>query len=309
MTESKKNLKVVDLFSGCGGMSLGFMKAGFDVVAAFDNWKEAADIYRKNFDHPLHEEDLSDPNVVRSIKSYYSPEIIIGGPPCQDFSSAGHRNESLGRADLTYSFANIVRRIKPKFFVMENVDRIKKSKTYPEAEKIIRESGYGLTSIVLDASYCGVPQKRKRFFLIGELNGHDNFLKNELIKNQTEKPMSMNDYLGDSLGVEFYFRIPRSYNRRAVFSIYEPCVTIRGVDRPIPKNYKKHPGDLVESGEKVRALTVKERSYVQTFPEEFIFEGPKTHLNQMIGNAVPVELAKYVAAQLMNYIKQNNESN
>ena len=309
MTESKKNLKVVDLFSGCGGMSLGFMKAGFDVVAAFDNWKEAADIYRKNFDHPLHEEDLSDPNVVRSIKSYYSPEIIIGGPPCQDFSSAGHRNESLGRADLTYSFANIVRRIKPKFFVMENVDRIKKSKTYPEAEKIIRESGYGLTSIVLDASYCGVPQKRKRFFLIGELNGHDNFLKNELIKNQTEKPMSMNDYLGDSLGVEFYFRIPRSYNRRAVFSIYEPCVTIRGVDRPIPKNYKKHPGDLVEIGEKVRALTVKERSYVQTFPEEFIFEGPKTHLNQMIGNAVPVELAKYVAAQLMNYIKQNNESN
>lgn len=308
MAELKNYFKVVDLFAGCGGMTLGFIKAGFDVVAAFENWKEAADIYRKNFDHPLHEEDLGDPDVVRSIKSY-NPDIIIGGPPCQDFSSAGHRNESLGRADLTYSFANIIKEVKPKFFLMENVDRITKSKIYAEAERIIIESGYGLTSVVLDASYCGVPQKRKRFFLIGQLNGQDNFLKSELIENQTKKPMSMHDYFGDSLGVEYYFRIPRSYNRRAVFSIYEPCVTIRGVDRPIPKNYKKHPGDLVEIGEKVRVLTVKERSYVQTFPEEFILEGPKTHLNEMIGNAVPVELAKYVAAQLMNYIKQNNESN
>jgi DNA (cytosine-5)-methyltransferase 1 len=308
MSKTKKKEGVVDLFAGCGGMSLGFMKAGFNVSAAFENWKEAADIYRKNFDHPVHEEDLSDPTVVKSINSY-NPEIIIGGPPCQDFSSAGHRNESLGRADLTYSFANIIRKVKPKFFVMENVDRITKSKTYPEAERIVRESGYGLTTVVLDASYCGVPQKRKRFFLIGELNGQDNFLKSQLIENQTEKRMTMHDYLGDSLGVEYYFRIPRSYNRRAVFSVYEACVTIRGVDRPIPKNYKKHPGDLVEIGEKVRALTVKERSYVQTFPKEFIFEGPKTHLNQMIGNAVPVELAKYVAEQLMNYINQDDESN
>jgi DNA (cytosine-5)-methyltransferase 1 len=308
MTELKNKFKVVDLFSGCGGMSLGFINAEFEVVAAYENWKEAADIYRRNFIHPLHEEDLGDPNVINSIKMY-SPDIIIGGPPCQDFSSAGHRNESLGRADLTYSFANIIREVKPAFFVMENVDRITKSKTYPEVERIIRESGYGLTSVILDASYCGVPQRRKRFFLIGELNGQDNFLKNKLIENQSEQPMTMYDYLGDTLGIEYYFRIPRSYNRRAVFSIYEPSATIRGVDRPIPQNYKKHPGDLVEIGEKVRALTVKERSYVQTFPKEFIFEGPKTHLNQMIGNAVPVELAKYVAVQLMNYIKQNNESN
>ncbi len=308
MNKTIDKVGVVDLFAGCGGMSLGFKNAGFTVSAAFENWKEAAGIYRKNFDHPLHEEDLSDPNVVNNIK-FYRPQVIIGGPPCQDFSSAGQRNESLGRADLTFSFANIIKEIKPKFFVMENVDRITKSETYSKAEQIIKESGYGLTSIVLDASYCGVPQKRKRYFLIGELNGQDNFLKSQLIENQTDRPMTMHDYLGDSLGVEYYFRIPRSYNRRAVFSIYEPCVTIRGVDRPIPKNYKKHPGDLVEIGTKVRALTVKERSYVQTFPKEFIFEGPKTHLNQMIGNAVPVELAKYVAVQLMNYINKSNESN
>ena len=114
MNTNKTELGIVDLFAGCGGMSLGFMNAGFTVSAAFENWKEAADIYRKNFDHPLHEEDLGDPNVVNSIKTY-KPQIIIGGPPCQDFSSAGHRNESLGRADLTCSFANIIREIQPKF--------------------------------------------------------------------------------------------------------------------------------------------------------------------------------------------------
>lgn len=308
VSKTNVNIKVADLFAGCGGMSLGFIKAGFDVVAAFDNWKKAADVYKKNFDHPFHEEDLTNPDVIKTIESY-SPGIIIGGPPCQDFSSAGHRNESLGRADLTNSFVNIVREIKPKFFVMENVERITKSKIYPEVSKILRESGYGLTSITLDASYCGVPQKRKRFFLIGAFKEYDNFLLRDLIENQADKPMTVHDYLGDSLGVEYYFRIPRSYNRRAVFSIYEPSVTIRGVDRPIPKNYKKHPGDLVEIGEKVRALTVKERSYIQTFPKEFIFEGPKTHINQMIGNAVPVEQAKFVASQLLNYIKNGNESN
>ena len=78
-------------------------------------------------------------------------------------------------------------------------------------------------------------------------------------------------------------------------------MTVRGIDRPIPKGYKKHPQDPVEIGPLVRALTVKERSYLQTFPKEFIFEGTKTDLNTMIGNAVPVNLAQYVADALMHY--------
>lgn len=299
---------VVDLFAGCGGMSLGFMKANFKLTAAFENWEEAIDIYRKNFNHAIHKEDLSDSVVIDKIMGY-SPDIIIGGPPCQDFSSAGHRDESLGRADLTISFAQIIDNVRPKYFVMENVARITKSEIYPQAEQIFRKAGYGLTPIILDASYCGVPQKRKRFFLIGELDGNDDFLLEPLLKHLSKNPMTIRDYLGDSLGVKYYFRIPRSYNRRAIFSINEPCVTIRAVDRPIPKNYKKHPGDLVDIGKNVRALTVLERSYIQTFPKDFIFEGAKTHLNQMIGNAVPVELAKYVGEQLMIYIKNKNENN
>ena len=116
---------------------------------------------------------------------------------------------------------------------MENVPRIRASNTYKYIYERMKKVGYGLTEKVLDASYCGVPQKRKRMFLIGHLGAEDGFLEDILVAGLSKKPLSIYDYLGDSLGVEYYFRIPRSYNRRAIFSIYEPCVTIRGVDRPI----------------------------------------------------------------------------
>jgi DNA (cytosine-5)-methyltransferase 1 len=297
-------MKVVDLFSGCGGMSLGFQNSGFSILAAYDHWKPAIDVYKKNFEHPIFNKDLSDESIAIDIQSY-NPDMIIGGPPCQDFSSAGQRNENGGRADLTISYTNIVIAVKPQFFIMENVERITKSNVYKKSRELFEKAGYGLTETILDASYYGVPQKRKRFFLIGHLSSEHNFLQCELGKNKSEKPMSIYDYLGDSLGVEYYFRIPLNYNRRAVFSIYEPSVTIRGVDRPIPKGYKKHPGDLVEIGDKVRALTVEERSYIQTFPENFKLVGVKTNLNQMIGNAVPVKLAEFVGNAIKNYCQSN----
>lgn len=300
-------MKVVDLFSGCGGMSLGFQNAGFSIIAAYDHWKPAVDVYEKNFKHPVFNKDLSDESIAIDIKSY-NPDMIIGGPPCQDFSSAGQRNEKGGRADLTISYTNIVITVKPKFFIMENVERITKSNVYKQSRELFEKAGYGLTETILDASFYGVPQKRKRFFLIGHLSSEHNFLQSELGKNKSEKPMSIYDYLGDSLGVEYYFRIPLNYNRRAVFSIYEPSVTIRGVDRPIPKGYKKHPGDLVEIGDKVRALTVEERSYIQTFPKNFKLVGVKTNLNQMIGNAVPVKLAEFVGNAVKKYCQNNKIS-
>lgn len=293
-------MRTVDLFCGCGGMSLGFQTAGFDIVAAYDNWKPAVNTYKKNFTHEIFQRDLSDYSVVEEIMEK-KPEIIIGGPPCQDFSSAGYRDESLGRATLSKTYTDIVTSAKPTYFVMENVPRIRMSETYKYVYSTMKNAGYGLTEKTIDASYCGVPQKRKRFFLIGCLGAEDGFLDELLDEGLSDCPMTIYDYLGDSLGVEYYFRIPRSYSRRAVFSIYEPCQTIRGVDRPIPPNYKKHPQDPVEIGPLVRALTPKERSYMQTFPEEFIFEDNKTNTNQMIGNAVPVKLAEYVAKAILKY--------
>ena len=112
--------------------------------------------------------------------------------------------------------------------------------------------------------------------------------------------MSIFDYLGSSLGIENYFRVPTNYSRRGVFSIYEPSMTIRAVDRPVPQGYKGNPKDSAPVSQ-VRGLTPKERSLIQTFPRDFKFFGSKSDMNAMIGNAVPVNLAKYVASALIHF--------
>lgn len=293
-------MRTVDLFAGCGGMSLGFQNAGFDIVAAFEFWNVAADCYEKNFNHPVFRTDLSDvQNAIKQIKDF-SPDLIIGGPPCQDFSHAGKRIEA-SRAGLTESYAKIINEIRPQYFVMENVDRAEKSKAFESARAVFKKAGYGLTQMVLDASKCGVPQKRKRFFCIGALGKEDDFMKSILESGISEKETTMRDYFGNTLDFEFYYRHPRNYSRRAVFSIDEPAPTMRGVNRPVPKGYPGHPNDACPISDEVRALTTLERSLIQTFPVTFKWCGNKTDMEQMIGNAVPVKLAEYVASKLKEY--------
>jgi DNA (cytosine-5)-methyltransferase 1 len=300
-------MRVLDLFSGCGGLSLGFQQAGFEVVAAFDNWKEACSVYSVNFDHPVYEADLSDRQQLSALQKW-EPDMIIGGPPCQDFSSAGKRDESQGRADLTVAFAEYVTALAPRWFVMENVERIITSNALQEAVNRLKAAGYGLTKTVLDASYCGVPQTRKRFFMIGGLEVADGFLDYRLLKNQSQKQMTVYDYLGNQLPIQHYYRHPRSYARRGIFSVHEPSATIRGVNRPVPPNYQKHDGDSCYPNESLRSLTTYERSLIQTFPDDFIWLGSKTQQEQMIGNAVPVRLAKYVADCLQEYLANPDQN-
>lgn len=292
--------RAVDLFAGCGGLSRGFELAGVDVVAAVENWQPAINCYKANFSHPVIKQDLSD--VKRSVELIrnYSPNLIIGGPPCQDFSHAGKRIES-SRANLTDSFADIITNIKPQYFVMENVARAQNSKAYASARSKFKAAGYGLTERVLTASYCGVPQRRKRFFCIGILDEEDGFLNSILTANQSEKEMTVRDYLGEQLDTEYYYRHPRNYNRRAIFSIDEPAPTMRGVNRPIPSGYPGHPKDACKIGPEVRPLTTLERSLIQTFPANYKWIGTKTDCEQMVGNAVPVNLGKFIAQALIQY--------
>ena len=294
-------MNAVDLFSGCGGMSLGFKEAGFNVVAAFDNWKPAVEIYEANFDQPIFLKDLSDSDASDLVASFH-PDIIIGGPPCQDYSIAGKRQ--LGkRANLTVRFAQIVAEVQPSWAVFENVYNIERFGTLPELESILSGSGYGLTEKILDASLCGVPQTRKRFFLIAHKDDQDGFLEETLVSGLSDTPMTVRDYLGDKLQTQYYYMHPRSYARRAVFSVDEPSATIRGINRPIPPNYKHHPADAAKIEDGVRSLTTKERSYIQTFPEEFNLPGTKTNVELAIGNAVPPLLARYVANSITSYVK------
>ncbi|MCM1515170.1 MAG: DNA cytosine methyltransferase [Paraprevotella sp.] len=302
-------MRVVDLFSGCGGLSLGFENAGFNVVAAYDNWQPAIAVHEANFTHPVFNVNLSDEDEAIKHIAKYQPDMIVGGPPCQDFSSAGKRDENNGRGDLTVSYAKIISVLKPAWFVMENVSTITKSTKLAVACDMFKQSGYGLTQIILNAALCGVPQRRKRFIMIGHLGEQDDFMLETIRKRISDKEMTVKDYFGENLDIEYYYRHPRSYARRGVFSVNEPSPTIRGVNRPIPEGYKIHSNDPIQSLVGVRPLTTKERSMIQTFPEKFIFLGGKSDLEQMIGNAVPVKLGEFVASAINSYIVAQQESN
>ncbi|WEV47282.1 DNA (cytosine-5-)-methyltransferase [Bifidobacterium sp. ESL0690] len=293
---------VVDLFAGCGGMSTGFSQAGFGVIAAFEVWDAAINCYNDNFpDHNATKADLSNVPATVAIIRPLKPEIIVGGPPCQDFSNAGLRKEG-NRAALTESFAEIVCAVKPGFFVMENVARARTSHSYSLARNLFKTAGYGLTELVLDANYFGVPQHRKRFVVIGSQKQTDNFLNSNLLSQETLLPLTVREKYPD-FPVDFYYRHPRSYSRRAIFTIDEPAPTIRGVNRPKPPTYKPHKNDKSLS-KNITALSYKQRALLQTFPNDYIWSGTNTEKEQMIGNAVPVEFARRIASALMSFINK-----
>lgn len=310
-------LRVIDLFAGCGGLSLGFASAGFEVVHGFDSWSAAVDTYNANFDHPSECLDLSNSDLTVDRLSHFqkgtSFPAIIGGPPCQDFSAAGKRQEK-DNADLTRLFAEYVGYFRPPLFVMENVPNAKHFRVYESALDFMRRNGYHVNTRVFDASLIGAPQRRKRLFAIGTLDqSFSQRIQQELFDAETAlgdvfrfSPMTVERWFGEGVVPEFYYRHPWSYDRRGVFRSAEPSPTIRGVNRPKPPKYVWHEKDLqlegfekvLENPSLVRALNVEERKQLQTFPEEFKLLGSRTAQEQMVGNAVPVMLAHYVADKI-----------
>lgn len=308
-------MAVVDLFCGCGGLSKGFEQAGFDIAAAFDSWPSAIACYTANFNHPAIQCNLNDvDNAIEAIRKY-NPNIIIGGPPCQEFSNAGCRKEG-ARADLTYKYAKIITTLLPNYFVMENVPRARKSKAYEKARRLYLEKNYGLTEVVLNSSRCGTPQRRNRFFCIGALNNKNNFLLDSIFESYGDKETSIREYFtahNIQLDVDHYYRHPTTYHRRAIFSVDEASPTIRGVNRPKPSSYQRHKQDSVEETDlnTIRSLTLAERATIQTFPNDYNFEDlnlSRGDLEQMVGNAVPVLLSQFVAERLLEYMSQDNTS-
>ena len=288
-------LRTVDLFAGAGGLSLGFELAGFEIVAAYDWWEPAVDCYRANFKHPVHRWDLQDVETTVEHVASYKPQLIVGGPPCQDFSSAGKRTEG-NNASLTESFAEIAVSCNPDTIVMENVPRAKSSWAWQGAKELFVGAGYNCVEVVLDASYYGAPQIRKRVFCIAVKAQNPEVIVEQIQDTSTSEQLSVADYMGSELDITDYYRHPRNYSRRAVYSIYEPSATIRGVNRPVPPSYPGHPLDTAPA-HTVNPLTTHQRGRIQTFPKDWQWpdQGSKAKTEQLIGNAVPVELAKTVA--------------
>jgi DNA (cytosine-5)-methyltransferase 1 len=294
-------MRVADLFCGCGGISAGFQAANHEIVFAADNWSRARLVYDGNFDHGSTKLDLADIVEAAFAVSRERPEVIVGGPPCQDFSAAGPRTEA-SRADLTVGFAEIVRACRPTWFVMENVPAAAASRAWRTARIRLSRAGYGITEVVLDASLYGVPQLRKRLFLIGRLDEEDGFLIEDLKTAGADRALSVRGYLGDELGVEYYYRHPRHWGRRAIYSIDEPAATIRSTNRPIPPKYAPHALDAAPIAG-VRPLTSRQRARLQTFGSEFRFD-PNLHaweIDTMVANAVPVGLAQHLGEAMACY--------
>ena len=298
---SRSGPTACDLFAGAGGLTRGFELEGFHVVAAYETWPAARKCYQSNFRHPVHDFDLSDVGPAAEHISEYGPAVIFGGPPCQDFSTAGKRQEGRN-ASLTEAFAEIVVRCSPSAFLMENVQRTRTSRAYARARMTLLKHGYRTEEVVLDASLCGAPQLRKRFFCFGLRDASSVALKrltSSLRDRQAQSRMTVREYMIDELDIEHYYRHPRNYSRRGIYSVDEPSATIRGVNRPVPPNYPGHPLDT-EDASRVRALTTIERSRIQTFPQDWSWDArfSKTVMEQLIGNAVPVALASFVACGL-----------
>lgn len=178
MTENKK-ITFIDLFSGCGGLSLGFEMAGYESLLAIDNWKDALITYaynRKQAKTLCADLLTIDPYLIKKEYDISKVDVIIGGPPCQGFSVAGKRVIEDKRNSLYKAFVGFVDCFRPNAFVMENVPNI-----LSIGEGVVRKSiindfeklGYKVKVQVLIASNYGVPQNRKRAIFVGMANGKD----------------------------------------------------------------------------------------------------------------------------------------
>lgn len=170
-------MKVLDLFCGCGGLSLGLEQAGFDIKLGIDVWQDALTTFEAN--HSNSKTHLQDLSVIcfKDIQEKYLPngvDVIVGGPPCQGFSISGKRDPDDPRNKLYTSFLRAVEFFKPRAFIMENVPNLASMNQGKIKDTIVSEFkslGYEISYNKLLASDFGVPQNRRRFIMVGLLNG------------------------------------------------------------------------------------------------------------------------------------------
>ena len=169
--------KIIDLFCGLGGFSQGFEKAGFESVLAIDVWKDAIETYNYNRENKIAKNmdiKLLDTERIKEITSKHHITGIIGGPPCQGFSTVGTRNVEDDRNFLYLEYYRVVKEVMPDFFVIENVKgllTLNKGMFYDDIKERFGSLGYTIEAKILDASDYGVPQKRLRVFFVGLKNG------------------------------------------------------------------------------------------------------------------------------------------
>ena len=356
------SLKVIDLFSGAGGLSQGFRDAGFDIISAVEIDKNLSQTFRENFKKTkLFEKDISKVNSKDLLAKNSNVDIVIGGPPCQGFSMSGKRIRSNGiflndkRNKLFKEFVRVIKDLKPKIFLMENVPgilNIYQGKTKNQILSIFKSIGYDTKVKVLLAADYGVPQLRKRAFFIGNNLGIDpeflfppkinkeyvtveeaiydlpftksgqgefkskydkkpiteyqkimrrnaKSLFNHISTKHDDKVLKIMKMLKEGQGRN---NLPKYLQTKSIHSGSYMRIVKNKPAYTITTRFDTPPVGRVTHPKADRALTAREAARLQSFPDNFIFLGKRTHIGIQIGNAVPpllaYELAKNIKIRL-----------
>lgn len=321
-------LKVASLFSGCGGMDLG-MQGGFEylgkkysrnpieIIYALDNDRHACKTFNKNFDIDCIHKD------VRDVKSPEIPphHILTGGFPCVSFSIVAQNPPRLGYKDekgqLFFEMCRILKEKKPLCFIAENVKGIlsaNKGKAFPLVLKEFENASYYLTHTVLNAADYGIPQKRERVFIVGFRDPEiiENFRFPKPRTNNNPVPLSQVIFPEEEIEEKYYFseraiqgmkRVKEKMNKGRVQDINGPCNTIGSHLAKVSLN-STDPVLFING--RYRRFTPSEAARIQSFPDNFLFEGIDAPRYRAIGNAVPPVLMWYITREVIRAIKKTD---
>lgn len=326
-------LNYIDLFSGAGGMSLGFEEAGFKNIFSLEYDKEIAKTYKANFPkNNLIIKDIIEftDSEIRKLTKGIEIDVIVGGPPCQGFSLAGRNGRTFiedDRNSLFKEFVRVVSVVKPKIFIMENVARMashNKGNTIKEIVSEFKKIGYNVEYKVLQTVNFGIPQRRQRIIIVGTRgclfkfpdsnepirtikdaiqdlpklkSGEKSNIPNHNAMNHSAQMLEKMSHIkdgGDRSDIPKKLRPKTGDARKYIcYNSQEPSPTVTGDMRKI-FHYEQN-----------RALTQRELARLQTFPDSFIFVGNSMKIQQEIGNAVPPKLAYKLALKVKEGVKMN----
>ncbi len=288
-------VKVLDLFAGCGGLSLGFEAAGFETIG-FECDESAVDTYNRNLQGRCHMSRLS------VGFDYPYADIVIGGPPCQPFSVFGNQKGIEDARDGFPIFIDAIQRLRPKVFVFENVRNL--AYTHKWYFDLIGNElaalGYKISYRCLNASDYGVPQNRERLIVVGHMSDFT-------FPDKCHSKVTVGEAIGDLIDTtidEKKILTPRQDEYIAVYEKKSACVRPRDLypDKPARtltcRNLAGCTSDMQRvrlSDGRRRRLVVREAARLQSFPDWFEFEGTETRQFYQIGNAVPPLLAYQIA--------------
>lgn len=299
-----RKFKIVSLFSGCGGMDLGFLggfrfmnkpykSLPFEVVWANDISSAACETYEYNLGHRIHCGDIATLTSMEGFK-YPKADVVIGGFPCQDFSVAGKRRGIQSeRGNLYLHIVKALEQIKPKLFIAENVAGLLSMPGALETiERDFAEAGYGVQLKLLHAEQYAVPQMRRRVIIVGTRGGCEFEYPHVLssVVSSREALVDLEDIEEHGFDMHTWSKAKKTTGQgQKAISADSPSPTIRA----------EHHGNIEFHYSLPRRLSVREAARLQSFPDNFVFRGSATEAYKQVGNAVPPVLAWHVACSAL----------